>query len=97
MPLCQVPQVDGELVEPVVAQVPMGQDAVKEGKAQRTLAFQGLKQKTGYYLALGLWPGSNTSSSVVLLVGKLLNPPSPSFFICRRIWWFWLTGEMRTE
>lgn len=40
--LCQVPQVDGQLVEPVVAQVPVGQDAVKEGKAQRALAL-GLK------------------------------------------------------
>lgn len=46
MPLCQVPEVDGELVEPVVAQVAVGQDAVKEGKAQRALALQGLKQKT---------------------------------------------------
>lgn len=34
MPLCQVPQVDRELVESVVAQVPVGQDAIKEGKAQ---------------------------------------------------------------
>lgn len=39
VPLCQVPQVDGQLVEPVTAQVPMGQDAVKEGKAQRALAL----------------------------------------------------------
>lgn len=45
MPLCQVPQVDRELVEPVIAQVPMGQDAVKEGKTQQALALQGLKQK----------------------------------------------------
>lgn len=45
VPLCQVPQVDGQLVEPVTAQVPMGQDAVKEGKAQRALALEGLIQK----------------------------------------------------
>lgn len=43
VPLCQVPQVDRELVESVVAQVPVGQDAIKEGKAQRALALQGLK------------------------------------------------------
>lgn len=45
MPLCQVPQVDRELVEPVIAQVPMGQDAIKEGKTQQALALQGLKQR----------------------------------------------------
>lgn len=43
MPLGQVPQVDRELVESVVAQVPVGQDAVKEGKSQRALALQSLK------------------------------------------------------
>lgn len=43
VPLCQVPQVDRELVESVVAQVPVGQDAVKEGKSQRALALQSLK------------------------------------------------------
>lgn len=45
VPLGQVPQVDGELVEPVVAQVPVGQDAVKEGQTQRALALQGLKER----------------------------------------------------
>lgn len=39
MPLGQVPQVDRELIEPVVTQVPVGQDAVKEGEAQQTLAL----------------------------------------------------------
>lgn len=48
MPLRQVPQVDRQLIESVVAQVPVGQDAVKEGQAQQALALQGLKQKRGH-------------------------------------------------
>lgn len=60
MPLGQVPQVDRKLVEPVVAQVPMGQDAVKEGKAQEALSLQGLKQKreVTVWHWLGLGPDS---------------------------------------
>lgn len=47
MPLRQVPQVDRQLVQLVVAQVSVGQDAVEEGEAQCALPLQGLGEREG--------------------------------------------------
>jgi len=86
MSLCQVPQVDGELVESVVAEVSMCQDTIKEGKAQGALALQSLKQER----EITIWPWGpgwsqvDASSATDLLQGKLLNLPSPTFS-CRRV------------